>query len=448
MRRIFRPFPIDEDVPEVFRYSYDISLLKSMRFDGGVYYSRDRIIDLSDRTARKTMLVGGWNLENGNILSCKDKICECVYIEYKGTVTVAYTIRRKSNISIRILEIKKTDWDNISVNAFNHAKIVFECSDGYNSKLIAAHNAVLWHKYDSADAFSGYIVYNYDVVNKKTYTTTAEDCKHYPSLINAQQKGNSKFVYLPKSGMWCLHVQPDIKRDKSPAIVVCPGGPFSSVPDLDGLPELYKLFAQAGFHVIIPMRRGIAGIRKEWELSLKGHYGSFDVADIIAATEEMVSGCDNIVSSQIGLYGASYGGYSALLIAGKFNRRKLFNAIVCHCGVYDLENYPYQCSGIPADIMREYGNTTEFAAFQEQVTEINPRNFVGKWNVPVLLVHTLDDATTWFGQSVSAYNDAIKLGKKDVRLILTEGAHSYETPQKSVILSEIVNFYLLTNHKK
>lgn len=226
-----------------------------------------------------------------------------------------------------------------------------------------------------------------------------------------------------------------------PAIVICLGGPIAPMPDFLDQSSIYYHFIKQGFALIIPLRRGVSGMGKEWERALEGHYGEYDVEDTIAATDSvMLHHSDVIDTKNVFLYGGSYGGYVVGLIAGKANSNKRFKAIVSHCGVYDIAIYPWHCQGIPEETMKAYGNTTDKSVYSERVKDISPKTFVSNWNVPILFIHHLNDTTTWVGQSVAAYNDALKL-RKDVTLLIVHGPHTYDIPQKKSLFLEIVTFF-------
>ena len=252
----------------------------------------------------------------------------------------------------------------------------------------------------------------------------------------------SRFVYLHESGIYCIHIYPKERDVKSPAIVICLGGPFIKIPDIRYLPNIFHRFSDEGYNVIIPLRRGVIGLSPEWEKGLYGNYGIADVEDILVATKEVVTKFESTIdSTRLGLYGGSYGGYSALLINGKHNKDLLFKSVVSHCGVFDLSSYPYHSSGNAHDIMMEYGRTDDKLSYCNNVRNINPANFVNDWDAPTLLVHTIDDTTTWFGQSVNAYNAALKHNRYNTSLILTNGGHSYSINKEEAINDAIISHY-------
>ena len=226
-----------------------------------------------------------------------------------------------------------------------------------------------------------------------------------------------------------------------PAIVICLGGPIAHIPDFLDESSIYYHFIKQGFALIIPLRRGILGIGKEWELALDGHYGEYDVDDTIAATDFVILHHKDVIDTKnIFLYGGSYGGYVAGLIAGKVNSSKRYKAIVTHCGVYDLATYPWHSLGLAEETMLTYGGTTDILFYIKKVRAISPKTFVSEWNVPMLLIHHLNDSTTWVGQSVAAYNDALRL-KKQVSLLIVKGPHTYDIPQKESLFLEISLFF-------
>lgn len=84
------------------------------------------------------------------------------------------------------------------------------------------------------------------------------------------------------------------------------------------------------------------------------------------------------------------------------------------------------------------------AAYTMNVREINPASFINDWSVPTLLVHTIDDTTTWFGQSVNAYNAALNNTRCSTALLLTDGGHSYNISKEETIEHAIINHFNMT----
>lgn len=231
------------------------------------------------------------------------------------------------------------------------------------------------------------------------------------------------------------------KPERAPAIVICLGGPIIPVPDFMAAGSIYSHFIQQGYALVVPLRRGVSEINMEWERALDGHYGEYDVEDTIEATDfVLASHADWIDAENVFLYGGSYGGYVAELIAGKANSNKRYKAIIAHCGVYDMAAYPWHNQGIPEETMDTYGKTHDKSLYAHRVKGISPKTYISNWDVPVLLVHHLNDTTTWVGQSVAAYNDALKLNKQ-VALLVVRGPHTYDIPNKEILFHELTTFF-------
>lgn len=462
MKRIFVKHPLADCgiAPEsVFARDYRATLRRSMLLGpDGIYRSCGRPIDLSLYERASHAYVAGWDLGNGNRLSPPRKVAECQAARVAGRIFVAYTVCTPAAVRLVVVEPDRALWDDPKANALDGpTTTLLVHAYGFNTRLRFDGTTLLWRQYPSARPGDAFRSFRYDLTTGQTteIKEIAEECA--ASLLRPATCGRASLQLLPGCGVWCIHLRPDGLAAPAPAVVVCPGGPFCERPALDALPTLLRRMADAGMHVVMPLRRGVRGISPQWEQALRGNYGRADVADIIAATHELAADpAAAIDPSRIALYGASYGGFSALLICGKHNQppalgqRPLYHRVVSHCGVFDLEAYPHHCSGNPDDVRREYG----------AAADINPAAFAHRWQVPVLLVHTLDDPTSWFGQSVLAYNLALRRHAPSSRpvpsasrhapsvsrpapsvsLLLADGGHSYSIPAERPLADAIISF--------
>lgn len=390
------------------------------------------------------LAVPGWDLGNGNILSLPVKICECTVGLIEDNYYIAYTCWSGKELILCILKVDKKRWLNVEINALDYAYNILTIKEGINSHLQFDGAKFSWRTYETAVISSSYKSYFYDIVHgnvdqrPNTSTLLKNGCPRQLLI----EHGRAHFVFLRRSGIYCIHIYPKKRDIKAPAIVICLGGPFIKIPDIRFLPNLYHRFSREGYHVIIPLRRGVVGLSSEWEKALYDRYGIADVEDILVATREMTAKFESTIdSTRLGLYGGSYGGYSALLINGKHNKDLLFKSVVSHCGVFDLSSYPCHSSGDSHDIMMEYGRTDVKSDYCNNVQNINPASFVNDWNVPTLLVHTIDDTTTWFGQSVYAYNAGLNNTRCDISLVLADGGHTYENNDEEAIEEVIINHF-------
>lgn len=259
---------------------------------------------------------------------------------------------------------------------------------------------------------------------------------------NVQDAGDSIYIKedVNQYGLSVIIASPSIDRPL-PAVVVCLGGPQTPVPNIYEEDSVYQILMANGFALIIPLRRGVVGISREWQAALDGHYGDYDIQDTTEAVAFAVDHHPDIICpNRVCLYGSSYGGYVALLMAGKSNADRRFKAVVAHCGVYDLATYPWHSQGIPEETMLTYGHTTNLKEYAAKVIEISPKTYVNKWCVPMLLIHHLNDTSSWFGQSIAAYNDALRHGKQ-TDLMIVPGPHTYDIKNHNILFHQIISFF-------
>jgi hypothetical protein len=450
MKRIFVNYPISDVISECFLNDYYESLRKCMDKDKYDFlHSIGNPIKLAHTRRVNQIPIPGWDLGNGNVLSQPTKVCECCKTVFDNKVIVAFSnlVINHTGIKITIVSLNQNDLVASNVNAFDTAIQLFQYDCGYNSQISVNDNVIEWREYISDCPDLPFKTHKFILATSTHLVLSQEDDNNgneeYDDYINTWPKNN--VIHHDENGLKSLILYPtNDTTELLPAIVVCPGGPHSVVPKFEQMPTIVDHLLMNGFVVIYPLRRGVVGLGKNWMKSLIGEYGVLDIQDIVTATKSiLVSANYRIDKNRVGLYGGSYGGYNALLIAGKCNDGKLFRAICSHCGVYDLQSYPYECSGEVQAIMTTYGNTTNKLLYNQRISRINPASYVINWNVPVLLVHTLNDTSTWFGQSVKAYNESMILGKQ-TKLILADGAHSYNIPHGDKLISKICEFFSST----
>lgn len=375
MKRIFCNYPITTNIAEVFHYDYSEGISRCMENINGVFHSINIPVELNKKYKRYTIAVPGWDLSNDNILSLPFKICECVVRLIEDDYYIAYTYWFDMSLILNIVKVNQRIWLSPGINAFDYACKILTLKDGINSRLQFDGGKFFWRMYKSAVASASYKIYSYDFRQKSIIQLTEVSMPNKqdnPRQLLIEQ-GRAHFVYLRRSGIYCIHIYPKKQDVKAPTIVICPGGPYIKIPDIRFLPRLYHRFSEEGYHVIIPLRKGVIGLSSEWEKALSGNYGIVDVEDILASTREFVTEFKSIIDyNRLGLYGAS---------------------------------------------------------------------FVNYWEVPTLLVHTIDDTTTWFGQSVGAYNAVLNNARCNISLILTEGYHSYDNSNEEAIEEAIINHF-------
>ena len=177
------------------------------------------------------------------------------------------------------------------------------------------------------------------------------------------------------------------ENEKAPMVVVIHGGPHG-VRDYWNFEGEVQLFANRGYAVLQVNYRGSGGFGDKFEKAGYLQWGSGMIQDIIEGTQFSV---DNfpIDENRMCLYGASYGGYAALMATVR--APDTYKCTVGYVGVYDL-NYVYSESDI-MDLMggESYLNDV-IGTDKEVLNEFSPINHVDKIKANVMLIHGEKDS--------------------------------------------------------
>jgi dipeptidyl aminopeptidase/acylaminoacyl peptidase len=125
----------------------------------------------------------------------------------------------------------------------------------------------------------------------------------------------------------------------------------------------------------------------------------------------------------LGCVGASYGGYSAFMLAGIHNNR--FKTFIAHDGIFDFRSM----YGTTEELWFpnfDYGGAywdTKNAAAQKSYNQFSPSNFVAKWNTPILIFHGEKDYRVPLEQGMQAFQAAQLRGIKSRFVVLPDENH-------------------------
>jgi dipeptidyl aminopeptidase/acylaminoacyl peptidase len=193
------------------------------------------------------------------------------------------------------------------------------------------------------------------------------------------------------------------KNMKSLPLVVLPhGGPYG-IRDSWGYDTEAVAFANAGYAVLKINYRGSGGYGRDFHYQWYGHWGlemQDDLEDgVLWAAKAGIADINRVC-----IYGASYGGYAALMGVVKTPDR--YKCAIGYVGVYDL------------NIMHKTGDVSRSRAGQKYLDEAlgtdpsdraarSSTSNVGRIKVPVFLVHGMQDDRAHFAHFV-AMRDALK----------------------------------------
>lgn len=401
MRRIFILGSIRENsLKPVFAQDYELSLNRDMiRVKEGYWKSRGAGITLDTASPKTHHYIPRYTLENGTIVDLDGKILRAVEYCEEGKCYFICCVSHKGGNEIVLLTVTSNRTVKKHITYVNSERPDFHFEEGGIRIIIG------------------------NVTRKISLPI-------HPELYHANRNTDvTRCVTVKHGGLSTLVLLPNGPNRVCPAITVCLGGPYIEKPEYDKPESIYQLFLNNGFAVIIPLRRGVLGISPEWAKGLSGNYGHADVDDIIAGTEEAIKQVTLINKYRVGVYGASYGGYTATLAAEFKKHQQPFKAACVVCAMTDPEKYPYEGQGDIEETKSTYKDAP------------SPLRKCEDFQIPSLIIHTCDDETVWFGQSVRLYNKLLERNKDNTQLVLFAGPHSMDISNGKELKQSIIRFY-------
>ena len=201
----------------------------------------------------------------------------------------------------------------------------------------------------------------------------------------------SGYLTLPASG----------KRENLPLIVLPHGGPHG-VRDRWGFDAEVQLLANRGYAVLQVNFRGSGGYGRDFLYSGYQQWGLSMQDDLTDATLWAV-GAGIADKDRICIYGASYGGYAALM--GGVKEPDLYKCVVGYVGVYDLEMMFEEGDVAQRDSGINYLNDA-LGTNVSSLRERSPINHLEKLKAPLMIVHGEKDVRAHFKHAL-ALRDAL-----------------------------------------
>lgn len=207
-----------------------------------------------------------------------------------------------------------------------------------------------------------------------------------------------------------------------PLIVMPHGGPEAR--DSYDFDLFAQAFAAQGWLVLQPNFRGSGGYGHAFAADGHGRWGDRMQEDVEDAAAQVLA-TGRADPKRVAIWGASYGGYAALM--GAVRRPDLYRAAVSVAGVSDLpemledqkrgggEDSPYYQLWV-----RRMGDPVKDAA---KLASISPRRRAQDIKAPVLLIHGMDDAVVPVEQSKMMASALKGAGKRVELLTLRETGH-------------------------
>ena len=219
------------------------------------------------------------------------------------------------------------------------------------------------------------------------------------------------------------------QEDQSAPMIVIPhGGPHAR--DSWGFDPDTHIFSQAGYAVLKVNFRGSTGYGKEFTQMGFGEWGGDTQQDIIEATEWAIN--QRIADPErIGIYGGSFGGYSAAM--APMLRPDLYKSSVAYIGVFDLEML-YDEGDIKT--IKWGGKYLDKTLGQDpaKIKTMSPVQQADKLEAPIIIVSGKEDQRAPI-EHAYALADALKEAGKEHELIIVEKeGHGFRKPENRLML--------------
>jgi dipeptidyl aminopeptidase/acylaminoacyl peptidase len=218
-----------------------------------------------------------------------------------------------------------------------------------------------------------------------------------------------------------------------PMVVHPHGGPFK-IADAWGFDPTVQVMANHGYAVLQVNFRGSGGFGREHELSGYKQWGLSMQDDLTDATRWAIA--EGIADrSRICIFGASYGGYAALM--GVAKEPDLYRCAVGQVGVYDLGKFKFD-DAMRGDFFRRYHDE---ATNEGDLDPVSPARLGDKIKVPVFLTTGREDGRVPY-QHTEMMEAALKKAGVPVESLYfkTEGHGIYKLENKREFYARLLTF--------
>ncbi len=176
-----------------------------------------------------------------------------------------------------------------------------------------------------------------------------------------------------------------------------------------------NVYTAGGYIVYVLQPSGATGFGQDFSALHVNGWGFDQTDDIIEGTEKFLASHPTADSENVGCIGASYGGYTTMLIQ---TRTDIFKTAISHAGISSITSYW-------GEGYWGYTYNTGAAKFsypwnrKDIYVENSPIYHADQFNNSILLLHGTADTNVPVGESLQYYA-ALKLLGKDVEMVLVD----------------------------
>ncbi|MFT6267675.1 MAG: dipeptidyl aminopeptidase/acylaminoacyl peptidase [Alphaproteobacteria bacterium] len=226
------------------------------------------------------------------------------------------------------------------------------------------------------------------------------------------------------------------ENEKAPMVVMIHGGPHG-VRDYWSFDSEVQLFASRGYAVLQINYRGSGGYGNKFERAGHMQWGGKMIQDILDGTQHAINNYP-IDENRMCLYGASYGGYAALMSAVR--APDTFKCTIGYVGLYDL-NYFYSESDVMNLMGGEAYLNKVIGTNKEQLNEFSPVNHADKIKANVMLIHGEKDSRVPVINAETMLKRFKSVGKEVPYLNFSNSGHGvFDEEGRDILYNGVLEF--------
>ena len=365
--------------------------------------------------------------------------------ELKRTLVYA---DKKYDIEGSLIYSKKTN-DVIGVyhGEAEHSKIYF--SDDHrtfqqllNLAIPGAYNNIVSYSRNERQ----YILFSSDDNNPGAYMFGEKGVAgldliayQYPLLVDQTQSGRQKVSYKARDGLeiegYVTMPYGGLKKN-NPVIIMPHGGPM--VRNYGGFDWLSEFLASRGYLIMEPNFRGSSGYGFKFAMSAIQAWGGA-MQDDLQDAALWLQKTYNVGENNTCIFGASYGGYAALMAAS--TQQSTFKCAASFAGVSDLEEVVRRSRGFTNyDVVKKQIGTDD-----DKLEKQSPINYAEQINIPILLMHGEKDRVVDVKHSRNMYNELKEFDKTVEYIELPAGNHHLEIEKNRLDVLRTLEKFLHTH---